>query len=73
MLDEYFKKENGMPLRYVCLRILMESTINEDEDGSLIIEQRAKDISELARLITFGDGNMQGSNILKLAFGAGDK
>ncbi len=69
ILDNYLIKNYKLPLVAACLRIIDKASYNLNSDGDLLITFTDKKIDKLASLITFGTGKVQGSNILKLAFG----
>ena len=62
-LDRYFKVNNNITLRLLCIRILFESRFMTDFNGRLVIDTGRK-WDKYARFITFGDGVISGSKIL---------
>lgn len=68
-LNNYLIEKYKMPLIQACLVILQKSTISTNlVDDELIITFKDKDIDKLATLITYGNGALQGSKILRYAF-----
>lgn len=68
-LDKYMTERFGAPLVPVCLKIIANATYSFDSDGDVVITIVDKKLDELASLITYGTGKVQGSNILRNAFG----
>ena len=65
-LDQYCRTNYSQPLKYVCLRLLNGCTISTDNKGTAITFLD-ENLNKLARLITYGNGKIYGSEILKAA------
>ena len=70
LLDNYLKAEYNMTLREACAQIITSGTIQRDvEKKNLRFICNDKYYDKLATLITYGNGKLQGSKILRQAFG----
>lgn len=67
-LNNYCIKKYKKPLKYMCLVILYNSKFYEGYDNEVIVKILRRDLDELAKLITYGTGKLQGSSILQNAF-----
>ena len=50
------------------MRILTNSYIMQNYNGELVIKIQNPRLEKMARFITFGDGKIQGSQILRFAY-----
>ena len=70
VLNNYLFKEYKMPLRAACLKVIDRARYSFNGQNEVIVTFPEREIEKLASIITFGTGGkVQGSNILKLAFG----
>jgi len=67
-LNNYLIKTEQANLKLVCLRLLSRCKLQRDYDGNVIVTFKLDKDDELASLITYGNGEFAGSNILKEAF-----
>ena len=67
-LNEYCIKNYKKSLVYMCLLILYKSKFYEGYDNEVIVKIPRRDLDQLAELITYGTGKLQGSGILQYAF-----
>ena len=67
-LSNYLYKTYGYNLRAASCIILAHSTLQKNKSNEIIITFKDKLIDDLATIITYGNGKIQGSNILKEAF-----
>lgn len=67
ILEHYIQQQYGMSLRDMCVRLLLALTYNLDSDGNLLLLFKDPKDDKVARLITYGNGAIPGSKILKLA------
>lgn len=67
-LDEYLKKHYKVSLGTACRLIILNSKISADKFGTYTVSAIHPYWEKLARLITFGNGPLQGSQILKFIF-----
>lgn len=66
ILDDYFVDHYGKTLKTVCKELLLNSQIVYMKDH-LILRFRNIEDDRIARLISYGNGKMQGSKILQYA------
>lgn len=66
-LDQYLMKECNKPLKKMCVDLLSAIKFYRC-DNMYTLKFVNKDIENIATFITFGNGVIQGSNILKDAF-----
>ena len=67
-LNRYLLKTYGVNLKVACLYLLSRSKFYKDLDNTITVLFLNKEDDKLAALITYGDGLMKGSNLLKEAF-----
>ena len=67
-LNQYLLQNYEADLRGVCLDLLKRTQWHRDRDGNLIVLFPKKEDDKLAALITYGNGQIKGSSILKDAF-----
>ena len=68
-LNDYLWKKYGLNLKAACALIVANCRIQKNKSNELIITFPSKKIDNLAALITYGNGEIQGCSILKEAFG----
>ena len=70
LLNNYLIQKQKLPLITACLKVIDKAKYSFNGQNEIIISFPEQKIDKLASLITFGTGGkIQGSNILKLAFG----
>ena len=67
ILDNYLMQQYKASLKDLCVKLLLSFTYHADEEGNLVLLFNDPKMDALARLITYGNGALQGSNILKIA------
>lgn len=67
-LDDLIWKVYGLNLKAASLIVIANSKIDRNSSNEFIITFPSKRIDNLASLITYGDGKVQGCDILKEAF-----
>ena len=67
-LNELLKKEYNLTLISACMYLLSHCKIQQDRDDNIIVLFENKKMDKLATLITYGNLEISGSNILKEAF-----
>lgn len=67
-LNNYLIKTEKANLKLVCLKLLSRCRLQRDYDGNVIVTFKFDKDDELASLITYGNGEFAGSDILKEAF-----
>lgn len=68
-LNDYIWKKFGITLKAACALIVANCRIQKNKSNEVIITFPSKKIDQLAALITYGDGRIQGCPILTEAFG----
>lgn len=66
-LDKLLRKKYKLSLKQMCLILYTNCTVHE-QNSEFIISFKTKEFDDIATLITYGNGKVQGSNILKYAF-----
>ena len=66
-LEEYCQKNYKRSLKLVCIWLVSKLQIMNSGATTYCIFWVDKQLDELARIITYGDGELAGSNILKNA------
>lgn len=64
LLNKYLIEHYKLTLKMVCLKIILKSCYSKSKD-KIIITIFDKKLDDLAHLITFGNGRVQGSKILQ--------
>ena len=63
-LNEYLFERYNITLKAACLQIIVKSCYSKSKD-KIVITMLDKKWDDIARLITFGNGRLQGSRILQ--------
>ena len=66
-LDQYILQQYGSDLKNMCIKLLLSLTFYNNEAGDLVLIFKDPKYDKIARLITYGNGAIPGSNILKAA------
>lgn len=66
-LDQFLQQQYNMTLKNMCIKLLLNLTYYDDNSGHLILMFKDPKWDQIARLITYGNGVIQGSKILKTA------
>jgi hypothetical protein len=66
-LNQYLEKNYKLNLKNACLYLLAKSKIYRDMNNNIIVLFPNKDDDKLASLITYGNLELRGSKLLKLA------
>lgn len=67
-LDRYCRKNYGRTLKQICIKLLLNAQITQESPTSYFIIFTDKQLDTLANLITYGNLEIRGSNILKTMF-----
>lgn len=67
ILDQYIKQQYKVSLKDICIKLLLSLTFHKDEEGNLLLIFKDMKDDKLARLITYGNGAIPGSKILRIA------
>lgn len=68
-LNDYLWKEFGLNIKTAGTMVVANSRIQKNKDNEIIITFPSKKIDELASILTYGTGKIQGCSILREAFG----
>ena len=68
ILDQYLRENHKVSLKQACIQLLSAIKVGYDFSNNYIISFPIKKLDKLASLITYGDGKILGSDILKTAF-----
>ena len=64
IINKKIKKLTGLELKNACLIVLMHTDFSFNDHNEIIITFKTKQIENLAKLITYGDGSCMGSDML---------
>jgi hypothetical protein len=67
ILDQYVTQQYDTSLKNMCIKLLLSLTFHKDTDGNLILLFKDLQYDKIAQLITYGNGAIPGSKILKIA------
>ena len=67
IMDQYIQMHYKKSLKNMCIELLLNLTFYKDASGNLILLFKNSKHDLIARLITYGNGAIPGSNILKVA------
>ena len=68
-LEAYIQQQYKMSLKNMCIKLLLSLTFHKDDKGNLILLFKDDKQDKIAQLITYGNGAIPGSSILKIALG----
>jgi hypothetical protein len=66
-IDNYIKQQYKESLKNMCIKLLLNLTFYEDKEGNLVLLFKNPKYDVIASLITYGNGAIPGSKILRLA------
>ena len=67
ILNDYITQQYKVSLKDMCVKLLLNLTFYKDDEGNLILLFKDPKYDKIARLITYGNGAIPGSNILQLS------
>ena len=67
LLDRYIQQKYKVSLKDMCINLLLKLNFSSDAEGNLILVFKERKYDDIASLITYGNGAIPGSNILRLA------
>lgn len=67
ILNDYITQQYKVSLKDMCVKLLLNLTFYKDDKGNLILLFKDPKYDKIARLITYGNGAIPGSNILQLS------
>lgn len=68
IMDNYIQQQYDMSLKDMCVTLLLNMTFYADDRNNLVLLFKNPKYDAMAQLITFGNGAIQGSKILQMAF-----
>jgi hypothetical protein len=68
-LNDYLWKTFGLNLKAACAVVVANCRLQKNKSNEILITFPAKKIDQMASIITYGTGKIQGCSILKEAFG----
>lgn len=66
-IDKLIQQEYKTTLKNMCIRLLLCLTFYKDNSGNIMLMFKNPQDDKIARLITYGNGMICGSKILKIA------
>ena len=67
ILDHYIQQQYNTSLKNMCIKLLLSLTFYKDNEGNLVLLFKDPRYDKIAQLITYGNGAIPGSKILKIA------
>lgn len=67
ILDQYIQQQYKVTLKTMCITLLLNLTFYKDNNSNLIPLFKDPQYEKIARLITYGNGAIPGSQILQIA------
>lgn len=67
LMDQYIEQQYKTDLKNMCINLLLNLTYYQDNFGNLVLMFKNPKYDKIARLITYGNGAIPGSKILKSA------
>jgi hypothetical protein len=67
LMDRYIQQQYKMSLKNLCIKLLLNLTFFENDSGDLVLLFKDPKCDAIASLITYGNGAIPGSKILKTA------
>ena len=66
-MDNYLQQQYDTSLKDMCVKLLLSLTYYENDTGELVLLFKDQKQDKIAQLITYGNGAIPGSKILKTA------
>ena len=67
LMDQYVQQQYNVSLKNLCIKLLLNLTFYTDSSGNLVLLFKNPKYDTIASLITYGNGAIPGSKILKIA------
>ena len=67
ILDTFIQQQYKKSLKDLCIELLLKLTFYKNDSGDLVLLFKEKKYDTIASLITYGNGAIQGSQVLKVA------
>lgn len=68
VLDAYIQSQYKTTLKNLCIKLLLSLTFYKNNLNELVLMFKDPTQDAIARLITYGNGSIRGSQILQIAF-----
>jgi hypothetical protein len=66
-IDNFLQQQYKTSLKNMCIKLLLNLTFYENDEGNLVLLFKNQKYDKLASLVTYGNGAIPGSRILQLA------
>jgi hypothetical protein len=66
-LDQFIQQQYDTSLKNMCIKLLLSLIFHKNDAGDLVLLFKDQRYDKIARLITYGNGAIPGSQILKIA------
>jgi hypothetical protein len=66
-LDKLIQQQYNTSLKNMCIKLLLSLSFHKDDKGNLVLLFKDHRYDKIASLITYGNGAIPGSRILKMA------
>lgn len=67
ILDQFIQQQYDTSIKNMCIKLLLSLTFHKSDEGNLVLLFKDPKYDKIARLITYGNGAIPGSKILKIA------
>ncbi len=67
LMDDHLQNTYNTSLKNLCVKLLLNLTFMQDNEGNFILLFKDPKLDMLASLITYGNGAIPGSRILQIA------
>ena len=67
LLDQYIQQQYDITLKNMCVKLLLNLTFYKNNSEGLVLLFKDSKYDQIARLITYGNGAIPGSQILQVA------
>ena len=67
ILDNFIQQQYNTSLKNMCIKLLLSLTFHTDDSGNLVLMFKDNRYDKIASLITYGNGAIPGSKILRIA------
>lgn len=67
ILDRFIQQQYKTSLKDMCIKLLLSLSFCKDDEDNLVLLFKDPRYDKIARLITYGNGAIPGSKILKVA------
>jgi hypothetical protein len=67
LMDQYIQQHYKLSLKNMCIKLLLNLGTYKDDSGNIVLLFKDKKYDTIASLITYGNGAIPGSRILRIA------